>query len=121
MHEQDIPSDHLVAEIVSRFDGTQIEEFNERAGIREFDALLPRTEAEALAALEILLRYPAILTGVSVLQAEIDGATHWLLSSDSNAARRYLVDTGGTEISAVNLADVIVYQYGGLAMLATVG
>jgi hypothetical protein len=114
-----IVMDSIVAELVAKLDSNLREQFDERAGIMEFDALLPRRHAEALALIDVIRRYPAVLTGITVLQVELDGATQWLLSADSNAARHYLVDVGGAEISECDLADVLNEQYGGLAMLAT--
>ncbi len=121
MPEYPITIDPHVAELASHLDEGHREWFEERSAIREVDALIPRREAEALGLLDVLSRYPEALTGVTVMQVEVDGATQWLLSSDSNAARQYLVDVGGTEIGAVNLADVIEQQYNGLAMLTSAG
>lgn len=116
-----IPLNPLVAEMASQLDEDLREDFEERAGIMEFDAGLPRSSAEALALLDILRRYPSALTGVTVFQAELDGATQWFLSVDRNVARRQLVDIGGAEIGAVDLAAVLKEQFGGVAMLTIVG
>jgi hypothetical protein len=55
------PLDPLVAEIVNRLDADLREDFEERAGIIEFDANLPRAHAECLALLNVLLRHPECL------------------------------------------------------------
>ena len=115
------PSDPLVAELVAGLDPDQREQFEERAGIVQFDAGLPRAHAEALAMLDVLRRHPEVLTGITVLQVELDGASEWLLTTDLTYARRYLCDVGGTEVGVVELLEVINEQYGGIAVLTTLG
>lgn len=122
-----IPNDSLVAVLVSKLDDNLLEDWEERASIMQFDALLPKGYAECLAMLDLLCRHPEVLhsgarasADVVVLHATVRQASMWLLSADSNAARQHLVDFGATEISECDLADVINEQYGGLAMLATV-
>ena len=55
------PMDALVAEVVDLLDARLREEFEERAGILEFDAGYPRGHAECLALLEVLRRHPTVL------------------------------------------------------------
>ena len=55
------PLDPLVAEIVAKLDANQREAFEERAGIIEHDARLPRAHAECLALINVLIRYPDVL------------------------------------------------------------
>ena len=55
------PLDPLVAEIVAKLDANQREAFEERAGIIEYDAKLPRGHAECLALINVLIRYPDVL------------------------------------------------------------
>ena len=112
------PLDALVADLVNKLDTNQREEFEERAGIMEFDAKLPRAHAECLALLNVLHRHPVALTGVTVLQVELDGATQWLLTTDLNCGRQRLADIGGREIAVLDLAAVVKEQYGGLALLS---
>jgi hypothetical protein len=57
----DTPINTLVADIVSLLDADLREEFEERAGINEFDAKVPRLDAECLALLDVLRRYPVEL------------------------------------------------------------
>ena len=120
-----IPNDSLVAVLVSKLDDNLLEEWEERASIMQFDALLPKGYAESLAMLDLLCRHPEVLqsgvsssAGVVVLRATIGQESMWLLSVDSNAARQYLVDLGTTEISECDLHTVIEEQYAGIAMLA---
>lgn len=115
------PTDPLVAELVERLDASQREAWEERAGIIQFDGQLSRGHAEALALLDLLRRHPSVLSGVSVLEIELDGSTEWLLTTDLQYARRYITDVGGHEVTERHLPDVLLTQYGGIAVLATLG
>ena len=115
------PTDPLVAELVEHLDAIQREDFEERAGIMQFDGQLPRGHAECLALLDLLCRHPSVLSGVTVLQIELDGGTEWLLTTDLQHARRYVTNVGGNEIAVHQLADVLLAQYGGIAVLSTLG
>lgn len=126
MNEYTVPMDSLVTTIVSRLDDGQRELFEERSAIRQFDALLPRGEAEALGLIDVLQRYPDILSGVSVLQVELDGVADWYLTDDIHYAQNKLSqmsagEPGGIECVVLNAAEVIREQFGGLAVLTTVG
>lgn len=114
------PTDSIVADVVNQLDADLREDFEERAGIMEFDAQLPRAHAECLALIDLLRRYPNALSGVVVLQVEWSGSSEWMLTTDVATARQHISSTGGTEIGTVALADVINQQYGGMAMLATI-
>ena len=84
-------------------------------------AVAPRGHAESLALLDLLRRHPSVLSGVTVLEIELDGGTEWLLTTDLPYARRYLADVGGTEIAVRNLADVVDTDVpGGRLITATV-
>ena len=115
------PTGPLVAELVTRLDDAQREDFEERAGIMHFDGQLTRGHAECLAMLDLLCRHPSVLCGVAVLEIERDGGTEWLLTTDLQHARRYVIDVGGNEIALHQLADVLLTQYGGIALLTTLG
>ena len=115
------PTDPLVAELVTRLDDALREDFEERAGIMEVDGGLPRGHAECLALLDLLRRHPSVLSSITVLEIELDGGTEWLLTTDLPYARRYIVDVGGHEIAERHLADVLLTQYGGIAVLNTLG
>ena len=108
--------------VLERCDAGQQEAFAERAAILEFDAgCQHRALAEALAVLDLLRRSPWLLTGLTVLEVELDGATQWLLTTDLEMARRYLADVGGIEIAVLDPSDVVRVQYAGVAMLGTLG
>ena len=55
------PTDAIVADIVSKLEDNLREDFEERAGIIEFDAKLSRGHAECLALLDVLRRHPEVL------------------------------------------------------------
>ncbi len=52
------PIDPLVATLVDRLNDSLREAFEERAGILEFEANLPRAHAECLALLNVLVSHP---------------------------------------------------------------
>ena len=113
------PIDSIVADVVNQLDADLREDFEERAGVMEFDAQLPRAHAECLALIDLLRRYPNALWGVTVLQVERSGSMEWMLTTDIATARQHIVATGGKEIGTVDLADAINQQYGGMALLTT--
>lgn len=114
-------TDPLVASVVSKFDEGQREDWEERAAVMEFDGQLPRTYAEALAVIDLLHRYPAAISGVTVLQVELDGGTEYVLTTDLDYARQHLADIHAKEIAVVNLREVVAKEYGGIAALAFLG
>lgn len=119
-----VPEDSLVAVLVSKLDENLREDWEERASIMQFDALLPKGYAECLAMLDLLCRHPEVLdrtTGLVILQFNIDGETQWLLSADSNTAREHLVDIGATDVRQCDPVEVVREQYGCAALLTTLG
>ena len=116
-----IPKDAIVIEMVNRLGADAREAFEERAAIIEYDGQVPRAHAECLALLEVLRRDALAVTSVVALQIELDGGTEWLLTTDLAFAREYLADIGGREVAVLDLADVIHEQYGGVAVLGTLG
>ena len=111
----------IVADLLARLDEQQHEQFQERAGILTFDAGMDRQLSEALAMLDLIRLNPLALSGIAVLQIELDGGTEWLLTADLAFARQHIADVGAKEIALVNLADVLEKQYGGVAVLTTLG
>lgn len=111
------PKDAIVIEMVDRLGADDREAFEERAAIIEYDGQLPRAHAECLALLEVL----RAAQGLQVLQIELDGGTEWLLTTDLAFARAYLADIGGREVAVFAPADVVEEQYGGVAVLGTLG
>lgn len=115
-----IPRDAGVARLVAQLDANRYECFAERAGILEFEARLPRVEAERQALIQTLARY-GLPNGPSVwlLQVGLDGGTHWVLTADEIATRRQLTGRGTCDVTLVDLADVLHRQFGNGAWLAT--
>lgn len=116
-----IPKDAIVIEMADRLGADDREAFEERAAIIEYDGQLPRAHAECLALLEVLRRNARAVEGLQVLQAEIDGGTEWVLTSDLAFAREHLADIGGREVAVLDPAGVVEEQYGGVAVLGTLG
>ena len=117
----DTPYHPIVADLLACLDEQQHEQFQERAGILEFDGGCDRQLAEALSLLDLIRQNPLALSGITALQIELDGGTEWLLTTDLPFARQHLADVGGHEIAVRNLADVLLTQYGGIAVLTTLG
>lgn len=111
------PQDDLITTVVTSLDESLREEFEERAAIIEFDGKLPRAHAESLALIDVLLRHPSAITGVTVLQYELNGGSYWWLATNPNLARQYLASVGGKEVEAPQLGRLLNEQYGGIAVL----
>ena len=111
------PLNPLVADIVAMLDPDMREDYEERAAIMEFEANLERAHAECLALIDLLRRHPSILTGVTVLQVEVNGTLQCLITTDLDSARQYLADIGGVEKGILDLATVIDKHYAGIAVL----
>ncbi len=58
-----ISIDQIVSEMVSKLSPALRQEFDERAGIIQFDGQLPRAHSECLAMLDVLNRHPEALSG----------------------------------------------------------
>lgn len=114
------PLDADVACVVTQLAADRREAFEERAGIMQFDAQLPRIEAERRALLHILARYGLVGSSrLRLLQATMGGAAHWLLACDGDLARERLTERGATRITEVALFETLQAQYGGVAYLGT--
>ena len=68
------PVDELVADMINFLDASQREDFEERAGIIEFDGKLSRGHAECLALLDVLRRHPEILITGAASEGRSDTA-----------------------------------------------
>ncbi len=115
------PQHPIVADLLCRLDESQREAYEERAGILTFEAGVNRPLAEALALLNLIHQNPLALSGITVLQIELDGGSEWLLTTDLPFARQHVADIHAKEITKANLADVLELQYGGVAVLTTLG
>jgi len=110
---------HPFQDLIDRLDGDAREMFEERAAIREFDALLPREHAEALALLDLLRMHPSALAGVTALRVELGGAVHFVLTTDADGLRPFLISEDGT-IETVDLARLVRERFGGAARLTAI-
>jgi len=113
------PIDPTVAELVGLLDGDLAEMFQERAAVREYDGGHARAHAEALALLDVIDRHPEALSGVTVFAFEIDGAAHFVVTTDRDLCREQIERKGGTARHA-DIARVVREEFGGLAELAPV-
>ena len=122
------PLDSIVAEIIERLDENLRELFEERAGIIEFDAGLPRAHAECLALLGVLYRHPAVLIGVIAIEIEEDGEASKRGEVSKQGVRRWLLASGidslgrdslrhFTVVRTAQLADVLREHFDGLAAM----
>lgn len=115
-----VPLDAGVARLVAQLDDNRREAFEERAGILEFDARLPRLEAERQALIQILARLG--LPGQApfiALQAEFQAALQWVLVSDEAEGRARLLRLGASTVVRVDAREVLDAQFGGLAWLSS--
>lgn len=112
------PLDQHVRRIVARLDAGRREAFEERAAIVEYDAGLPREEAERRALLDVLanLGFPM---PVQLLQLEIAGGTQWVLTGDGPTLCAELQAQGAQRILPVPLADTVHTQFADAAYLTT--
>lgn len=117
-----VPEQHpILLDLLSRLDDRQRDSYEERSAILEFSAGVSRPLSETLAILDLIRINPMALSGITVMQIEMDGATEWLLTTDADYARTYLATIHAKEVAVVNLADVLAQQYGGVALLTTLG
>jgi hypothetical protein len=114
-------TDAIVADLVQRLDANLREDFEERAGIIEFDANQPRELAECLALLGVLQRHPAALLGVTALEVELEGAPRTLLTTDAEFARQHLAALGIPVLRVADLSHAVREGCDGMALLARFG
>lgn len=112
-----IPVNPLVAEMVNRLSSDLREDFEERAGIMEFEVRLERAHAECLALLDVIQRNPHVLSGATLLQVKLKDAVYMGLTTNINHARWHLKNIGGVEITFLNLKDVLDHQFEGLGRI----
>lgn len=114
-------TESIVAKLVERLDANLREDFEERAGIIEFDANQPRELAECLALLGVLQRHPAALIGVTAFEVAIDGSTRTVLTTDAEFARQHLTALGIPVLRVADLTHAVREGCGGIALLARFG
>lgn len=108
--------------VLDRCDDRQLEAVAERAAVLEFEAgCQPRALAEALAVLDLLRQSPSLLTGVVVLEVRQGDTTQWLLTTDQKWNDANVEAWDGRIVAVHDPASVVSSQYGGVALLATLG
>ncbi len=100
----------MFPDLVSRLNASRREIYEERAGVREFDAGLPRTFAECAALLDVAVMDSLAFTGVSLLRVQQGPVTRFLLVADDREGRMPPTD-------AVRDLRTAVLWVGGLAEL----
>ncbi|MDO8787695.1 MAG: hypothetical protein Q7J42_06460 [Sulfuritalea sp.] len=109
--------DPVIGDTLDRLSNQLHEEIKERVSSLEFKSAYPQRLASCLGLLEILRRNLTGLSGVSVMQIELDGATQWIATTDLDYARQHLADMHATEIAVLDLRTTIDEQYSGVAAL----
>jgi hypothetical protein len=109
----------IMEELLSRLDSDLLETYEERAAIMEFSGGLSRDHAECLALLNIFLRHPLALLGLSVLKSEKEGITHFIVTTDAQATFQHLSSIGYNITELADLAEVLDSEFGGTASLET--
>jgi hypothetical protein len=111
------PLDPLVAELVARL-GTDLREaFEERAAIIEFEAKLPRPQAETLALLNVLRCHPAALLGLRAVHVHLPGREYVFLAADDVVVADRLGVANVTSIEEADLGEIVKQRFGGLALV----
>lgn len=113
------PIDHLLSELVRQLDVACREDFEERAAIMQFDGLRTRGDAECLALLDVLQRYPAAFAGMTALQVDLAGTTRWLATTDVDGTRTHLNGVGRRVVAVRDLRAVVEEKYSGMAWLSS--
>lgn len=114
-----VPLDPGVASVALLLDSNRYEVFAERAGILEFDARLPRLEAERQALIQTLARYGfPHQPQLCLLWVEIGGVLRWALTSDETVAQQRLAGMRACAIPPAQVAEALRKQFDDLAWLA---
>ena len=72
----------MFPDLVSRLNAARREIYEERAGVREFDAGLPRAHAECAALLDVAVMDSLAFTGVTLLRVQQGPVTRFVLVAD---------------------------------------
>jgi hypothetical protein len=110
----------IMEELLNRLDADLREEWEERAAIMEFDGGLSRDHAECLALLNVFMRHPQALSGLSLHKVELEGDTHFVVTTDAQATFQHLSSIGCNITEQTDLAEVLDSEFGGSASLAKI-
>ena len=72
----------MFPDLVSRLNASRREIYEERAGVREFDAGLPRAYAECAALLDVAVMDSLAFSGVTLLKVQQGPVTRFVLVAD---------------------------------------
>jgi hypothetical protein len=107
-----------IADLLDRLDPDTRYEFEERAGIIEFDAGIERDDAECYALVDLLRTYPAALTGMNVFQINKDQQTAFVLTTDVEATYARFDREDAKALRVADLAVVLKTMFDGIALLS---
>ncbi len=82
----------MFPDLVSRLNASHREIYEERAGVREFDAGLPRAYAECAALLDVAVMDSLAFTGVSLMRVQQGPVTRFVLVADDREGRMPPID-----------------------------
>ena len=109
-----------ITDMLNRLNADLREDYEERAAIMQHDGRLPRDQAECLALLNVLRKYPMALTGLIVLKVELERETRFIVTTDAQSARQHLSSIGCNITEQTDLASVLKSEFGGVASLAKI-
>ena len=104
-----------VDNLVNRLPEELIEAWQERAGIREYDAGLSRPHAEALALLDLLDNDPDVLSNLRVAQIDVEDTPRYFVASSEELLREHAELLGGEIAARRSVAWTVDEEFGGLA------
>jgi hypothetical protein len=78
----------MFPDLVSRLNASRREIYEERAGVREFDAGLPRAYAKCAALLDVAVMDALAFTGVALLKVQQGPVTRFVLVADDRGGPR---------------------------------
>ena len=106
-----------VQALVERLPEDQLEAWQERSAIREYDGGFSRPHAEALALLDLLDDDPDMLSDLRVCQIDLDDEPRFFVSSSEELLREHATSLGGEIAARRSVAWAVDEEFGGLAEL----
>lgn len=108
----------LIADLLVNLDEDLRYQFEERAGLMEFEGHQPRDLAEALALIDLLRSHPLALGGLRVMRVEVGGRSEYLVTTDTNLPWQHFERVPGARLTDVsNVRELVRGQFQGLALL----
>ena len=109
-----------VDNLVNRLPEELIEAWQERAGIREYDAGLSRPHAEALALLDLVENAPDVFSNLRAAQIDIEDTSRFFVASSEELLREHAELLGGEIAARRSVAWTVDEEFGGLAEITAV-